>query len=178
MAWTGTVAVCRTGRRPPPALPLPSCAAVFTRPQGSLWDPAWRIFNLAAGTIQDPVLSRPGALSSAPLARSARLARWQAAHTDGYWGTADKQLSHKQRHFRGTAALPRSRAAHWPTCFCGGMGRRRSVMPMSGRPGSSLLLAGQQGRHSWTYGTRWFVVRRVQHRCYRRIAFRVGRPIE
>jgi hypothetical protein len=50
-----------------------------------LWDPAWRIFNLAAVTIEDPVLSRPGTLPSATLAHSARLARWQAAHTDGYW---------------------------------------------------------------------------------------------
>jgi hypothetical protein len=86
MAWIGTVAVCagRVGGR------LGATAAILRsglHPAARiLWDPAWRIFNLAAGTIQDPLLSRPGTLSAATLERP-----------------------------------------HWPTCFRGGVGRRREA---------------------------------------------------
>lgn len=74
------------------------------------------IFDLAAGASQDLVLSRPGTLSSTTLARLARLARWQAAPAGRPEGTTGKQLSHKQRPYRVTAALPPT----WPTCLCGG----------------------------------------------------------
>src|SRR5712691_512897 len=102
MAWTGTVWRCAGWVGGRPALPVASCAAVFTRLQGSSGIPHGAGFRV--GIVQDPVLSRQGTLSSATLARLARLARWQAAHTNTYWGTVDKQLSLEQRHSRGNSS--------------------------------------------------------------------------